>query len=110
MKRMRLRNSAALYSGKIKGPKHSKNPGREDAGWKGVKAGLNVSKTIASLKVRLRLSGPSPGRNRKLKGESMGESTAADSEPPILKASQYSDNGCKSVMSAAYFLSNAIGD
>jgi hypothetical protein len=55
MKRMRLRSRAALYNGNIKGPKESINSGRDEAGWKGVRAGLNVSKTSASLKARLRL-------------------------------------------------------
>lgn len=85
MKRMRLRSRAALYSGKIKGPKQSMKSGRDEAGWKGVRAGLNVSSTIASLKARVRfkLSGLSPGRNRRLSGESRGESGAAESGPPI---------------------------
>lgn len=55
IKRMRLRSKAALYRGKIKGPKHSVKSGSDEAGWKGVKAGLNVSSTIASLKARFRL-------------------------------------------------------
>lgn len=85
MNRIRFRSSAALYKGKIKGPKQSRKSGSEDAGWKGVRAGLNVSKTIASLKARPRCaSGLSPGRNRRLRGESMGESGAAVSVPPIL--------------------------
>lgn len=55
MKRILLRSSAALYNGNIKGPKESTRWGREDAGWNGVKAGLDDdSNTIASLKARLR--------------------------------------------------------
>lgn len=53
MKRIRLRSKAALWRGKIKGPKHSVKLGSDEAGWKGVRAGLNVSNTIASLKARL---------------------------------------------------------
>lgn len=90
MKRIRLRSSAALYNGKIKGPKLSMKPGREDAGCEGVKAGLNVSNTIASLNARVRceFSGLSPGRNRRLNGDSTGESGPVDSVPPIRKESQ----------------------
>jgi hypothetical protein len=88
MKRIRFRKSAALYNGKIKGPKQSRKSGSEEAGWKGVKAGLNVSNTIASLNVRLRLSGLSSGRNRRLNGDSTGESTGAASVSPNRKLSQ----------------------
>jgi hypothetical protein len=90
MKRMRLRSRAALYRGNIKGPKQSIRSGSDEAGWNGVRAGLNVSSTIASLKARVRfgLSGRSPGRNRRLEGESIGESGAEDSGPPIRYDSQ----------------------
>lgn len=91
MKRMRFRKSAALYNGKIKGPKQSRKSGSEEAGWKGVKAGLNVSNTIASLNARLRLSGLSclsSGRNRRLNGDSTGESKGAACVLPSWKVSQ----------------------
>lgn len=90
IKRIRLRSKAALYRGKIKGPKLSVKSGSEEAGWNGVRAGLNVSSTIASLNARLRprWSGRSPGRNRRLRGESRGESGAAESVSPILYVSQ----------------------
>jgi hypothetical protein len=106
MNRMRLRSKAARYNGNIKGPKHSTKSGRDEAGWNGVKVGLGVSNTIASLKARFRCpSGLSPGRNRRLVGESRGDSGAV-SGLPILKAFQYSDKACVSDMFAAYFLSN----
>lgn len=109
MKRMRFRSNAVLYNGNIKGPKDSRKSGRDDAGWKGVKAGLEVSNTIASLKARVRcLSGLSPGRNRKLSGESMGDSGAAASALSNWKESQYSDNACVSDISAACFLSSSL--
>lgn len=109
MKRMRFRSKAALYSGKIKGPKHSRKSGRDEAGWKGVKAGLKVSNTIASLKARFRCpSGLSPGRNRRLSGESTGDSGATVSGLPILKESQYSESARVSHISAACFLSSSL--
>ena len=81
-----MRSSAALYNGNIKGPKDSIKSGSEDAGWNGVKAGLDGSNTTASLKARLRCeeSGRSPfGPNRTLMGDSGGRSSgkaeAADS-------------------------------
>jgi hypothetical protein len=84
--------------------------GSDEAGWKGVRAGLEFSNTIASLKARFRCAaGLSPGRNRRLRGESIGESGAEDSEPPIRKESQYSDNDCISDISIAYFLSMKLG-
>lgn len=109
MKRMRFRSNAVLYNGNIKGPKDSRKSGRDDAGWKGVKAGLEVSNTIASLKARFRCpSGLSPGRNRRLSGESRGDSGAAASALPNWKESQYSDNACVSDISAASFLSSSL--
>lgn len=113
MNRMRLRSSAALYNGNIKGPKQSMNPGSDEAGWNSVRAGLNVLKGSASLKVRFRLvmsglsPGRSPGRNRRLTGESKGESGAEDSVPPIRYASQYLSRICMSDMSSACFLSHS---
>lgn len=85
MKRMRLRSKAALYKGKTRGPKESRKSGRDDAGWNGVRAGLKVSSTRASLKARVRfaVSGRSPGRDRRLKGDSIGDSGAEDSVPPM---------------------------
>lgn len=85
MKRMRLRSKAALYKGKTRGPKVSRKSGRDDAGWNGVRAGLKVSRTSASLKARVRFAVPgrSPGRDRRFAGETMGESGAEDSVPPI---------------------------
>lgn len=110
MNRIRFRSKAALYNGKINGPKQPKKSGSDEAGWKGVRAGLNVSKTIASLKARLRCAlGLSPGRNRRLTGDSTGESGAAVSLPPILKESQYSDNGCILDISTASFLTSGSG-
>lgn len=109
MNRIRFRNKAARYNGNIKGPKSSRKSGRDEAGWNGVKVGLGVSNTIASLKARFRCpSGLSPGRNRRLVGESMGDSGAV-SALPILKAFQYSDKACVSDISAACFLSNEFG-
>lgn len=107
MNRMRLRSSAALYNGNIKGPKQSMKPGSDEAGWNSVRAGLDVLKGSESLKARFRLvmSGRSPGRNRRLEGESKGESGAEDSVPPIRYASQYLSRGCMSDMSSACFLS-----
>lgn len=89
MMRMRLRKRAARYRGNINGPNDSMKSGSDEAGWKGVRAGLEFSNTIASLKARFRCAaGLSPGRNRRLRGESIGESGAEDSEPPIRKDSQ----------------------
>jgi hypothetical protein len=76
-----LRSNAALYNGNTKGPNESIKSGSDDAGWNGVKAGLDGSSTIASLKTRLRRtsSGRSPlGLNRRLSGESKGESGLAE--------------------------------
>lgn len=74
MKRIRLRNNAALYNGNIKGPKESRNSGSDDAGWKGVRAGLDASSTIASLNARLRCKLSGRSLNRRLTGDSSGES------------------------------------
>ena len=77
MKSIFLRSNVALYNGYMRGPKQSRNSGRDEAGWKGVRAGLGVSSTIASLNVRFLSEsfGRSPcALKRRLRGDSRGES------------------------------------
>ena len=72
-----MRSNAARYSGNTKGPNESMKSGSDDAGWNGVKAGLDGSNTMASLKTRLwRMPSGRPllDLNRVLSGESKGES------------------------------------